>query len=315
MASWMRLKVALGQLARSSSTTSDLAPAGGACAAIKASAQNSAERRIVYPPARWGIGGMGSELYPSGLAALSPWLGRRSWARPEVRLGNIRRACGAAEWYPMHLRIARKLPTRGWKHRGEGRGRRRGAGAHRTWRLLLLRGDRAALRLTIRRARLGDPLALARVLARARVVGRRARSLALARVDARAADLVSAHLLIGASNGRSGQQQGGRRARDEDALRAHPVSSLDRSASCRSVWGCVAWTPRRAAGFQLTHERRSERGLPSGEDGGMAKVRTTHAGSASRRRSMVLTPSSMRGARLRIRGRRWCSLALGAAGC
>src|SRR5436190_4795682 len=72
MASWMRLKVALGQLARSSSTTSDLAPAGGACAAIKASAQKSAERRIVYPPARWGIGGMASELYPRASRRFPP---------------------------------------------------------------------------------------------------------------------------------------------------------------------------------------------------------------------------------------------------
>src|SRR5437879_1230069 len=310
MASWMRLKVALGQLARSSSTTSDLAPAGGACAAIKASAQNSAERRIVYPPARWGIGGMASELYPSGLAALSPRLGRRSWARPEVRLGNLRRACGAAEWYAMHLRIGPKLTTRGWKRRGEGRGPRRGSGAHRTWRLLLLRGDRAALRLAIRRARLGDPLALARVLARARVVGRRARSLALARVDARAADLVSAHLLICASNGRSGQQQGGRRARDEDALRAHPVSSLigQRHADRFGVVSLGRQDARR--GFSSPTSA-----APSADCRAAAKVRTTHAGSASRRRSMVLTPSSMRGARLRIRGRRWCSLALGAAGC
>src|SRR2546427_12338489 len=113
MASWMRLKVALGQLARSSSTTIDLAPAGGACAAIKASAQNSAERRIVYPPARWGIGGMASELYPSGLAAPSPWVGRRSWAPPEGRLGHPRTACGAAEWYTIHLPVAPQLTTTG----------------------------------------------------------------------------------------------------------------------------------------------------------------------------------------------------------
>src|SRR2546427_5739500 len=96
MASWMRLKVALGQLARSSSTTSDLAPAGGACAAIKASAQNSAERRIVYPPARWGIGGVGAEPFPPRPAALFPPLGRPSSARPEVRLGYLRRASRAA---------------------------------------------------------------------------------------------------------------------------------------------------------------------------------------------------------------------------
>src|SRR3989442_14668744 len=69
-------------------------------------------------------------------------------------------------------------------------------GPRRNLLLLRLGGDGSPLRLAVRRARLDDPLPLARVLALALVVGRGAGTLPLAGVDPGAPDLVRARLLF-----------------------------------------------------------------------------------------------------------------------
>src|SRR5262249_33927171 len=75
----------------------------------------------------------------------------------------------------------------------------------------------STLGLAVRRAQVGPPLPLARVLSGAGMSAARTGALALARVHAATVDLVAPGLLFGARRHGAGEQQGRRRAGNEDA--------------------------------------------------------------------------------------------------